>query len=64
MKVELSLVDWLEYGHAHGYCTGVSCDLHDGVELTDAELEALDNGGEPCIPVVRIWASVETHSSH
>jgi hypothetical protein len=64
MKVEFSLSDWLAYGQAHGYCTAVACDLHDGVEVTEEELSALDHGDEPCIPVVRIWAEMETPSSH
>lgn len=43
------------YGVEKGFCTMPVCDMHDGVPMTDEEMEEYDEFGETCIPVLRLW---------
>lgn len=46
---------WLQIGIDSGWCSEVVCDTHDGVPMTDEEMEEWEEGYDPCIFVVRIW---------
>ena len=46
---------WLETGIAAGYCSEVTCATHDGLPQTEEEMAAEEEGGDPCIPAVRLW---------
>lgn len=50
----MDLHDWLEYGRAEGFITGVYCDTHDGVPMTEAEMDDWEEGDDPCHHSVRI----------
>jgi hypothetical protein len=52
----LTLDEWLDFGHLHGYCTEVVCFEHDGIPLTVGEAEAVDNDEmlDHCIYGVRV----------
>lgn len=50
----MDLQDWLEYGRAEGFITGVYCDTHDGVPMTEAEMDDWQDGDDPCHHSVRI----------
>ncbi len=52
----MDFANWLEYGMEQGYCTTVYCDTHDGVPLTEAELELWEEGDDPCHHSVRLIA--------
>lgn len=43
--------DWLRYGHDNGYCSPPLCCPHDGIPMTDIEVEEPDE----CFTVVRIY---------
>ena len=47
--------EWLQKGIDRKWCTDVACSTHDVVEMTDEEMEAWEEGWDPCIFVVRIW---------
>jgi hypothetical protein len=50
-----SFYEWLSEGILKGYCTAEFCYFHDGPELNKEEdAEALD-GGDPCVPCIRLW---------
>ncbi len=51
----MSQWEWIQYGVEQGFCTLPVCDFHDGVPMTDEEMEEYDEHGETCIPVVRLW---------
>jgi hypothetical protein len=55
----MTFEEWLEYGMAHGFCTTASCYTHDGFEVTDEENNEFDQGFDPCVAVVRLWADAE-----
>lgn len=46
---------WLQMGITLGYCSEVACDTHDPVPLTPAEEADMEDGGDPCVPAVRLY---------
>jgi hypothetical protein len=51
----MSMADWLELGIKSGFCTEVVCETHDGATMTSEERDEFEDGGDPCVPVVRLW---------
>lgn len=51
--------EWLVIGREHGYCSMPACNTHDGVPQTPAELAEWDDGGDPCVHVIRLYESPE-----
>jgi len=51
---ELTYEQWLDYGIQHDYCSPPFCDTHEGVPLTDTEIELWDTGVDPCALAVRL----------
>lgn len=49
--------EWLTVGREHGYCSMPACNTHDGVPQTPAELAEWDDGGDPCVHVIRLYES-------
>ena len=46
--------EWLSFGIVHGYCSPLVCQTHDGVPMSEEEEAEFEDGGDPCIPVVRL----------
>lgn len=46
---------WLQQGIERGWCSEPACETHDGLPWTDEEIEAWDDGWDPCLPAVRLW---------
>ncbi|MGA0710164.1 MAG: hypothetical protein ACO3O7_05700 [Ilumatobacteraceae bacterium] len=51
---------WIEYGITSGYCGPIVCFDHDGIPTTSAEDEVIEEYGEICIPIVRVYADRAT----
>lgn len=51
---------WLEYGKAQGYCGPIICADHDGIPMTISEEEVIEEFGEVCIPIIRIYQDKPT----
>jgi len=47
--------EWLKIGIEEGHCSEPVCETHDGLPYTPEEAEEMDEGGDPCIPAVRLW---------
>lgn len=47
--------DWLEAGRARGWASRPVCSTHEGLPTTEAEDLELDDGGDPCMPALRLW---------
>lgn len=52
---DLDFEDWVEYGIAHGFCAPGVCAMHDGVPMTSDEEDEMEDGGDPCLPVLRCF---------
>lgn len=50
-----SAEEWLAMGHARGWCGPPVCETHDGTPTTADEDTEFDDGGDPCIPIVRLY---------
>lgn len=51
---------WLEYGMISGFCGPIICADHDGIPMTIVEEEAVEEYGEACIPIIRIYQDKAT----
>lgn len=57
-----SFEEWLALGIQQGWCSREWCHTHDGIPLTDFENSEFDDGGDPCIHIVRLGN--ERHWDH
>lgn len=46
---------WLSIGQERGWVSDGVCETHEGVPMSDGEVEEFDEGHDPCIPVIRVW---------
>ena len=51
----LDLREWIEYGIAQGWVTEPTCYNHDQLPVTVEEAADMEEGGDPCINVMRLW---------
>ena len=47
--------EWVEYGMEHGFASYTFDWVQSGPQLSDSELEQLENGDEIVIPCLRIY---------
>lgn len=45
---------WLNFGIDQHYISEPACNSHEGVPLYPEEEQEFEDGGDPCIPVVRL----------
>lgn len=55
MNENLEFYDWLKIGRDKGWCSDIVCDTHEGLPMTDEEMDGWEFGHDDCIPAVRIW---------
>ncbi len=51
--------EWIMYGMERGWIGPRVCATHDGLPMTEEEESEFDEGYDPCIPVYRIYDSLE-----
>lgn len=49
--------EWLLAGMRNGWCGPPVCSTHDGVPMSSGEEEVFDDGDDPCISVIRLYAN-------
>lgn len=47
---------WLAQGQERGWISEGFCETHDMVPMTEDEISVVEDGGDPCIPALRVWA--------
>ena len=47
--------EWHKHGMDKGWVSEVYCGTHDGPPMTDEEMEAWDDGEDPCMFEMRMW---------
>lgn len=57
MSQQMDFDSWARIGYQAGWCSPPVCFIHDGVPMTASEDEQVDNGGDPCVHVVRLYES-------
>jgi hypothetical protein len=50
---------WLSHGYVMGWCGPAVCDTHDGVPMSETELAEFDDGGDPCLHILRLYEDKE-----
>lgn len=55
--------DWLRIGYRNGWCGPPVCSTHDGTPTAYAEDEEFDDGGDPCIHIIRLYESDEQRTA-
>jgi hypothetical protein len=50
----MTFEQWLNEGIQLGYCSKPVCNTHEGLPSTEEEDEEWENGGDPCVPAVRL----------
>jgi hypothetical protein len=56
---DMTAEEWLKYGWERGYCGPALCATHDGFPTDPEEEEALDEGYDPCMHLVRLYEDHE-----
>lgn len=56
---QISFDIWLEIGLRQGFMTPPICYTHDGLPTTPEEDETFEEGDDPCIHIMRLYASPE-----
>jgi hypothetical protein len=52
---EIDFYDWVGFGKEMGWCSDIVCETHDGLPMTDEEMEGWEFGSDECVPAIRIW---------
>ena len=60
MNKEISFDEWIEEGYIRGWIGPPVCDTHDGTPISEAEFAEFEDGGDPCIHVIRLYEDPET----
>lgn len=50
---------WYGIGLKNKWISPMYCETHDGSPLTSEEMDEFDDGGDPCIPAVRLYPPEE-----
>jgi hypothetical protein len=51
--------EWIKIGLEQNWCSVPLCETHDGVPYTKEEEQQWEDGGDPCIHVIRLYDSPE-----
>lgn len=51
--------DWLKIGFDNGWVGAPVCDTHDGLPISEAEERKFEEGGDPCIHIMRLYDNLE-----
>ena len=55
MPEVMTFDQWLAYGKTKTWISEGVCETHDGLPMTEEEMQMWDDGGDPCIPALRVW---------
>jgi len=59
----MTFEEWLEYGVKQGYCSEQFCDTHDGPPMHESEELVWEEGGDPCMHMVRLGSLLDWNIS-
>ena len=55
LDTEMGQEEWFEYGWKKGWCGPPVCYTHDGLPLSEDEMDEWADGADPCIHIVRLY---------
>lgn len=59
MNKEISFDEWIEEGYIRGWIGPPVCDTHDGTPISEQEFAEFEEGGDPCVHVLRLYEDAE-----
>ena len=61
--MDLTFSEWIAYGIEQGWCGPPVCYTHDGLPMSEQEMQEFDDGSDPCMHIVRMYEDIEMKSS-
>lgn len=58
-----SFDEWLRYGYNKGWCGPDVCYSHDGLPSSVEEDADWDDGGDPCVHIIRLYEDLTVKAS-
>jgi hypothetical protein len=59
MSNNISFEDWLHLGYSNGWVGPPICDTHDGTPISEQEFAQFEDGGDPCVHILRLYEDAE-----
>ena len=56
--MDLTFDEWMSYGIEKGWCGPPVCYTHDGLPMSEHEMQGFDDGEDPCMHVVRMYEGI------
>ena len=56
--MDLTFDEWIAYGLEKGWCGPPVCYTHDGLPMSEHEMQGFDDGQDPCMHVVRMYEDI------
>ena len=56
--MDLTFNEWMAYGIEKGWCGPPVCYTHDGLPMSEHEMQGFDDGEDPCMHVVRMYEDI------
>jgi len=50
---------WMKIGIEYGFCGPICCITHDGEPLSPDEEQEFEEGGDPCVSMLRVYENIE-----
>jgi hypothetical protein len=47
--------EWFSIGREQGFISPAVCSTHDGIPMSDEEMNEFDTGSDPCIHILRLY---------
>jgi len=57
--MDLSFDEWQSYGIKKGWCGPPVCYTHDGLPMSEQEMQEFDEGLDPCMHIVRMYEDID-----
>lgn len=64
IKANMDYFEWRDIGIAKGWISEPFCDTHEAGPISEEEVQAWDNGDDPCMFVFRIYEEKIKHDTN
>ena len=51
--------EWIQHGYDQGWVGPPICDTHDGTPISEEEFAQFEDGGDPCVHILRLYEDAE-----
>ena len=61
--MDITFNEWITYGIEKGWCGPPVCYTHDGLPMSEQEMQEFYEGQDPCTHIVRMYEDIEMKQS-